>query len=38
VRARVPLQAANHQRPEALFGLVLVRHGRVDSARGARAA
>jgi len=26
VRARVPLQAADHQRPEALFGLVLVRH------------
>ncbi len=31
VRARIALEAAEHQRPEALFGLVLVRHWRVDS-------
>jgi hypothetical protein len=31
VRARFALQAADHQRPEALFGLVLVRHWRIDS-------
>ncbi|MHB8816332.1 MAG: hypothetical protein ACYDAE_24125, partial [Steroidobacteraceae bacterium] len=31
VRPRIPLQAADHQRPEALFGLVLLRHWWVDS-------
>src|SRR6185312_793810 len=31
VRARIPLQAANHQWPEALFGLILLRHGKFDS-------
>jgi hypothetical protein len=34
VRARVSLQAADHQRPEALFGLVLLQHWRVDSLAG----
>jgi len=31
VRAGIAFQAAEHQRPEALFGLVLLRHGWVDS-------
>ncbi|MGB6487134.1 MAG: hypothetical protein WBE91_09660 [Steroidobacteraceae bacterium] len=31
MRVRVPLLAADYQRPEALFGLVLVRHWRIDS-------
>lgn len=31
VRARVSFQAADHQRPEALFGLVLLQHWRIDS-------
>lgn len=34
VRARIPFQAADHQRPEALFGLILLQHGRVDSLAG----
>jgi hypothetical protein len=31
VRARIPLEAADHQRPEALFGLFLLQHWRIDS-------
>jgi hypothetical protein len=38
MRARIALQAANHQWPEALFGLILLRHWTVSIARGAQAA
>ncbi|MGH8302483.1 MAG: hypothetical protein ACRET5_13535, partial [Steroidobacteraceae bacterium] len=31
VRAGIAFEAAEHQRPEALFGLILLQHGRVDS-------
>ena len=34
VSARIARQAADHQRPEALFGLILLQHWRVDSLPG----
>ena len=36
VRARISLETPDHQRPEALFGLILLQHQRVDSLAGAR--
>ncbi len=34
VRVRVSLLAADHERPEALFGFILMQHWRVDSLAG----